>query len=416
MKKFGFTLIEILASLVIMSVFSTIALSSLTNVVDDARFNQTQREMEQIRAALVGETQRLETGLRRNYGYLGDVGALPTSAQGLAALSANPSGVSAWTLNSTYGMGAGWKGPYIQNTTDQDFLKDGWGNNYVYANPVGGPATITSYGSDGAAGGSGYAQDITLNIPNTVTTGKVLGYVVAAQGDVVGADQVPYSSAAQAVIYYPNGSGGFTSSVFNVSVTSSGRYTFSSLPLGYAAVKIFIPSSASPTQTIGPTIVEVNKAATAATPIAQDTSTIYGTSSACNASQNFSIVSSSYSKDNTARTVRFDIRYPQDFSWYGTFYNEQEGGASLATMVLTNMSTNSSYVYASSNGQIRSSTGSGSWTGIATNTSATLSTIALSSNVTYRLTFSYSSANWTSDQSVYYYQIGCKFLRAHPGM
>src|SRR4051812_22799109 len=68
-SRAGLTLIEILATLAIMSIFTVVAITSMGNVVDDARFDATVREMQQIRAAIVGETVRLESGLRKNYGF-----------------------------------------------------------------------------------------------------------------------------------------------------------------------------------------------------------------------------------------------------------------------------------------------------------------------------------------------------------
>jgi len=52
-----------------------------------------------------------------------------------------------------------WDGPYIKNGK---VPKDPWGNDYVYELTSDGSGyKITSYGSDGAPGGSGYAEDIT---------------------------------------------------------------------------------------------------------------------------------------------------------------------------------------------------------------------------------------------------------------
>jgi len=406
-SRSAFTLMEILASLAIMSIFTVIALSGLTNVVDDARFSKTVHQMEQIRNALVGETQRLETGLRKNYGYLGDMGALPTTVQGLAALSSMPAGATSWSVNSSYGIGSGWRGPYMKATFDQaDFTKDAWGNPFVYTYSAG-AATLTSYGSDGVAGGTGFAQDITISIPSTVVNGKLLGYIMASSGDLLGADQVPYSSSAEVTLYYPNGSGGFTSAFTTVSATSSGKYSFSSIPLGYATVKVWIPSSASPTQTLGPSIMEINKAATAAVPVAQDTSTVYGSSSDCSTSSQFSYVSGTASINNVSSTFTFQLSFPADFTWSGNFIHETESNETVSYFTISNASGTTSYKLSTS------TVGAAGTTSLATNTTYTMSPTVISSGVD-TFTFKYNS-NWTSSQNIYYYQIGCQFIGIHPG-
>ncbi len=424
-RERGFTMIEILATLLIMSVFTVIALTGMGAVVDDARFNQTLREMEQIRGALAGETQRLETGLRKDYGYMGDVGQLPASAQGISALLSQPVGVASWSINASYGVGFGWRGPYlIPTSTDQDFTKDAWGNNYIYTS-TGTTATLSSYGSDGASGGSDFATDIVLDLPITVTRGTLYGYVVRAQGDVIGADQVPFSSDAQIVLYYANGSGGVTSTSQTISVGNSGRYTFSSVPLGVAAIKVFIPNVATATgnNILGPTVVEINKAATAAVPVAQDTSTIYASSQACTSNENFSIISNSFVKDDAGRYIQYDIRFPAQYSW-SAFYAHQDEDIPITQFTLTNTSTTSSTVYRYS--ATPAAIVAGGNANMAAETSFTINpSVVLSAAVTYRLKFEYSTGGtvWSNGSSsdggvpsIFYHQIGCKFVRAHPGM
>lgn len=413
--KKGFTLIEILASIAILSALTVIALSSVDGVIDDARFTQTVREMEQIRNALIGETQRLETGLRKNYGYLGDVGALPTTSQGLGVLSSMPSGLSSWAIQNSYGIGMGWRGPYLANTFDSNFYRDGWGNNYIYTNSGSG-ATIVSYGADGTAGGTGFDQDITLNIPVAVTQGKLLGYVVEGSGDLLGADQIPYSSSAQVFLYYPSGSGGIASMHMDLSAGNSGKYTFSSVPLGFGALKVFIPNSASASTTLGPAILEINKSATAAVPVTQDTTEVFSSSSACTASQNFAISSGSFSSDTTNKTISFVITYPDDYTWTTFAYDHQTNGA-MSNFVVTNITASSSATYRYSSGIGEIAVGGNANISTTGSNSFTISDgITFSSGVNYRLTFQYSSGHWSDSHSAYYYRIGCKYVRAHPGM
>jgi len=74
--------------------------------------------------------------------YKNDVGAFPTTEQGLAALRSNP-GV------------AGWNGPYLA----RDINPDPWGRAYVYQSKAG-EIELLSLGLDGRPGGEGLYADI----------------------------------------------------------------------------------------------------------------------------------------------------------------------------------------------------------------------------------------------------------------
>src|SRR2546422_5722137 len=75
-----------------------------------------------------------------------DIGAYPTTAQGLDALQRNP-GV------------ANWNGPYLKKAVP----KDPWANPYKYRCCPGqhGDYDLWSEGSDGQPGGEGESADIT---------------------------------------------------------------------------------------------------------------------------------------------------------------------------------------------------------------------------------------------------------------
>lgn len=78
--------------------------------------------------------------------YRLDVGRYPSTEDGLAALTAQPGGVSKWT------------GPYLK----KGIPPDPWGNAYIYKSPgQHGEFDLFSYGKDGAVGGEGDAADIT---------------------------------------------------------------------------------------------------------------------------------------------------------------------------------------------------------------------------------------------------------------
>ncbi|MDR3691189.1 MAG: type II secretion system protein GspG [Fimbriimonas sp.] len=77
-----------------------------------------------------------------------DCGRYPHQREGLQALYVKPAGIQ------------GWSGPYL----NMRLLRDDWGYAYRYRCP--GPAgkgfAVTSYGADGAPGGTGERADLTV--------------------------------------------------------------------------------------------------------------------------------------------------------------------------------------------------------------------------------------------------------------
>ena len=412
LNKNGFTLVELLTTILIIGVFTGIAVSSMTNVVDASRFETTFRQLQQIRNALVGETFRLETGLRKQYGYLGDMGGLPTSSQGLSPLFSNPgtgkilpaSYHSTWYYESDIGIGYGWRGPYLTAALDADFYRDAWGNLVVYDNPAGGPATLTSYGRDGVVGGTGYDQDIVLSIPNTVMKGNVLGYLAKGNSGL-SLEAIPYSdSASDVVIYYPDGKGGLSQQLVTVPIASSGKFSFSNVPLGYAAIKVFRPTFSAPTSgTVGPSLIEINKATAAAVPV--DVGGNIYSSAPCENNSEFSVVSNSWGVNAAQKRVNFTLSFPAAYSW-SQFYHYQQVGVTIS--YFTSDSSGTQYRYSTGTGNVRTP-GNGA---IPVETLYTISpAIAFTpGNHTFQVYYS-NSAAWSANQSLYIYKFGCRTLR-----
>jgi general secretion pathway protein G len=128
----GFTLIELLVVLAILGLLAAIIGPQVIKYLGSSRTQTAQIQTKNIAAAL--ELFKL------------DAGRYPSSAEGLGALvKAPPSDPS-------------WNGPYI---ADAAALNDPWGKPYLYKLPGDhGEVDVYSFGSDGAAGGTGEAKDV----------------------------------------------------------------------------------------------------------------------------------------------------------------------------------------------------------------------------------------------------------------
>lgn len=240
----GFTLIEIVMVIGLMAIISVAGISVLTGSIDENRYDATVEKIKLVRAALVGDPNMSLGGARSSFGYLGDMGGLPTTVQGLAALLAAPGGATAFTVDAVNRFGHGWNGPYLNAAVGgQNPLQDAWGRNFVY-DLSGNTATIASYGADGVAGGTALNQDIVITISPEQWKGTVYGFLTDGTGSFTGAAQVEIRAA--------NGSGGVATTLISVPAGTQGQFQAANIPFGARAVVIYRPSKASPNLTRGP--------------------------------------------------------------------------------------------------------------------------------------------------------------------
>ena len=130
----GFTLIEVMVVVVILSILAAVVVPRIMDRPDEARIVKAKNDIRVLQSQL--ELYKLD-----NFEY-------PSTDQGLEALVSKPTG-SPEPPN--------WKsGGYIDRLP-----KDPWGNNYQYLSPgQHGAIDIYSLGSDGALGGEGNGADI----------------------------------------------------------------------------------------------------------------------------------------------------------------------------------------------------------------------------------------------------------------
>ncbi|HWD37550.1 MAG TPA: type II secretion system major pseudopilin GspG [Fimbriimonas sp.] len=131
----GFTLIELMVVILILAILAALIVPRVIGRQDEAKVAAAKSD----EAALDGALNTFRLHCDR----------YPTTEEGLSALQTMPPGLD-----------GKWKGPYL----DKPIGQDPWQHDYVYQSPgqSGGSDsyTITSYGKDGVAGGTGTDQDI----------------------------------------------------------------------------------------------------------------------------------------------------------------------------------------------------------------------------------------------------------------
>jgi len=130
----GFSIVELMAVIVIMGLLAGLVAVNVIGKIDQARVTSTKANLKLLHGAV---TQ-----------FKLDTARYPTEDEGLYALMEEPSDVMGWAT-----------GGYLDTT---ELPLDGWGNEFYYMlNPESGkPFVIISYGADGQEGGVGNDKDI----------------------------------------------------------------------------------------------------------------------------------------------------------------------------------------------------------------------------------------------------------------
>ncbi|MGF1643533.1 MAG: type II secretion system major pseudopilin GspG [Thiotrichales bacterium] len=133
-RPHGFTLIEVMVVVVILSILAAVVVPRIMDNPDKARVTKARQDIRALESAL--NLYRLD-----NFSY-------PTTDQGLQALVAPP---------NSDPVPRNWKpGGYVDRLP-----QDPWGNDYQFLSPgENGEIDLYSLGSDGQPGGEGLAADI----------------------------------------------------------------------------------------------------------------------------------------------------------------------------------------------------------------------------------------------------------------
>jgi general secretion pathway protein G len=127
----GFTLLELLVVIVVIGLLAGLVAPRYFNQIGKSNTNIARAQIDSLEKAL--DQYRL------------DVGAYPTTEQGLQVLYFRPDNVEKW------------QGPYLKKPAPPD----PWGRPYRYKSPgERGEYDIASFGADGQAGGTGENVDV----------------------------------------------------------------------------------------------------------------------------------------------------------------------------------------------------------------------------------------------------------------
>ncbi len=130
----GFTMVELMAVLVILGLLMAMVVKNFVGQVDKGRVVTTKASLRQLHTAI-------------NQFHM-DSGRWPTEQEGLSVLIQQPADVANYP-----------PGGYIETT---QVPKDGWGRDFIFEPypESGKPFVIKSLGADGQQGGDGYNADL----------------------------------------------------------------------------------------------------------------------------------------------------------------------------------------------------------------------------------------------------------------
>ncbi len=126
----GFTLLELLIVVFLLSMVALSAASFLSEVDDQLRYEDSLARIANVREAALGRTLTVD-GRPLLSGFVSDIGRLPDS---LAELL-RPGPLPSYAFDPATGLAAGWRGPYLdvlpELLSGQRHLRDGWGNDLL---------------------------------------------------------------------------------------------------------------------------------------------------------------------------------------------------------------------------------------------------------------------------------------------
>jgi prepilin-type N-terminal cleavage/methylation domain-containing protein len=169
----GVTLLELLVVLMVLSLILTAAVKTWDVTLERGRTETTVKKLRQLSTAITGDPNYIIAGRRVDFGFVGDVGRLPSSLIELVVSPAIQPPESSL-----------WRGPYLRSTFNQSsegYRIDGWGDTIAYVNTLD-SLFLRSLGGRGLADRTRWQ---TVKLPNTfteLTRNDVTGTVLDVRG------------------------------------------------------------------------------------------------------------------------------------------------------------------------------------------------------------------------------------------
>lgn len=203
----GFSLIELLVVVAVLSATAYVALDAVDNDTSQIRFDMTQQRMGAVRTAIIGEQGLSANGTPVIAGFVADVGQLPPCLRALLVQNADcdQDETADFTPPPYQQIGAltfGWRGPYISENPVS--LRDAWGNSGEELNNIapeiefGWQVTaaastfdLLSFGRDRAVGGT----DV-YDVDQSMQTIAAADFTVDLSASVIDLDLNNTSAAA----------------------------------------------------------------------------------------------------------------------------------------------------------------------------------------------------------------------------
>jgi general secretion pathway protein G len=137
--RYGFTMVELMAMLIIIGLLATLVVTRVATKIDQARVTTTKANLKSLHSAVNQ--------------FKMDTGRFPSEEEGLMELIEQPSDVISYE-----------PGGYLETT---DIPKDAWGQDFIYElfPESGKPFVIKSFGADGEEGGEDYDADLLSTDP-----------------------------------------------------------------------------------------------------------------------------------------------------------------------------------------------------------------------------------------------------------
>lgn len=287
MKRNGFTLVELVVVIALLSLMAHLAVRQLSHQTEARRTAAANRQLEEIAAAVYATDTSGEPA-----GFLVDTGRLPRALPGtftnlaehLVPLTISelwrcpddlpdyairpatpenlhvPESDKASLSDATVRIPCGWRGPYLRLPTGKDRLLDPWGNPFEtpddagYARLLGADSAAVANGSpvlrirhlgsdarpdDQSRPAAEKEKDVTISL--TPSTGAEAALEIYAVGLSSGAETELPPSTVTFRWYAPCG-GAITGAVHTAAVST---HRFEGLPLGYAYVRVSVPTATS---------------------------------------------------------------------------------------------------------------------------------------------------------------------------